>query len=130
MKLKIIKIHEKMYGIPLRLIIAPWEEYKTHIKKTYGFTESEQRFFGGMSYLVTSENKGEAEGIIWMPSFDNSMDSISTLAHECLHIAIRVLDKMGVITNIDNQEPLCYLQQYYFKAALEKMQKRQPNKTA
>jgi len=32
-----------------------------------------------------------------------------TLAHECVHAAWRVLELVGVKSDVDNQEPLAYL---------------------
>ena len=121
--LKVIKIKEQMYNINLRLIIGNWKDYCRHIKNVYNIKEKEQRFYGGYSFSVFHKETGYTECIVWLPHFNNTIYEIGNLSHECLHSAIKILDKIGINTNIDNQEPLCYLQEYFLLRCLEKLVK-------
>lgn len=42
--------------------------------------------------------------------------SIGTISHEALHLAIWVLDFVGVEVDVTNHEALCYLHQYIFES--------------
>ncbi|MPN28191.1 hypothetical protein SDC9_175631 [bioreactor metagenome] len=118
---KTFLIPEKMYHFPLRVFVGSYEEYSAYCKRHYGFEEKEQQFFGGFSFLVTYEN-GKPEGFIWLPKFDSaSIGDIGTLSHECIHIALRVLFKLGISVTEGNQEPLAYLHEYFFTEALKKL---------
>ena len=65
---------------------------------------------------------GKAEGVIWLPKFDpDQIGAIATLSHECTHVALDVAEKVGIMPESAGQEPLTYLQEYYFREALQKL---------
>lgn len=51
----------------------------------------------------------------------NSVDWLRYLSHECNHAAMRVLENVGLNFDKDNQEALCYLQDYIFSKILSKI---------
>ena len=51
----------------------------------------------------------------------NSVDWLRCLSHECNHAAMRMLENVGVNFDKDNQEALCYLQDYIFSKILTKI---------
>lgn len=50
-----------------------------------------------------------------------SVDWLRYLSHECNHAAMRMLENVGVNFDKDNQEVLCYLQDYIFSKILSKI---------
>jgi len=49
---------------------------------------------------------------------------IPVISHECMHLAMFVLDYVGVDISPDNHEALCYLQEYILKKVLDKRHPR------
>ena len=45
------------------------------------------------------------------------------LSHECNHAAMCILDHVGITFNFDNQEALCYLQDFIFSEILSALWK-------
>jgi len=52
------------------------------------------------------------ESIIYVGVFDSRM---STLAHELIHVAMRVCQTVGIEMDINNQEPFAYLYTWLFE---------------
>ena len=51
--------------------------------------------------------------------YDHTIPQMAVLSHECNHMALFVLLDIGfIVTDDHNQEPLCYLQQYYLQESL------------
>lgn len=118
---KIVSIPEKMYGIPLRIYIGSYRQYAEYCSKRYHFPPEPQRFFGGESFTLTFEN-GKAEVFIWLEDFSiENVADLGLLSHECNHAALRILDRVGIKTKHGNEEPLCYLQEYFFTEAIKKL---------
>jgi len=118
---KIIIISEKMYGIPLRIVIGSYSEYAGYCKKHYGLPEEKQQFYGGESSILSFDS-GRAEALIWIEKFSfMRIFDLGSLSHECNHAALKVLNRIGIKTKPGNEEPLCYLQEYFFTEALKKM---------
>lgn len=64
----------------------------------------EIKFRGAAGFRAIKNQKTQvADLILW---FDETDDN--TIAHECLHCAIYVLDTRGVKINKKNDEPACY----------------------
>lgn len=109
------------------LIVGGYKSYQDHINKRFGLDDkSEQMNFGGETQ--TLENSEEYVSVIWMPRFDNSVDSYGTLAHECLHVAIRAMDRLGIPITEDNQEPIAYYFEFLFKELLSELIKKLKSK--
>jgi len=108
-----------MFGVPLRVFIGAREAVDDYTAKRYKISEKTVAACAGKSMLITFPD-GKAEGFIWLPSIDIEKPSdLSVLSHECNHITIDVLDRVGIPLTPDNQETLCYLQEYYFRESLK-----------
>lgn len=118
-----ITVLEKVYGFPLHILIGKYKEYNKYCCKRYGLNEP-QTNFGGESFIVQSDDSGHWDAIIWLPHFSihNIMD-IASLAHECLHIALRIAGKTGIPVEEERSEPLTYLYEFYFRESLLKLSK-------
>lgn len=53
-----------------------------------------------------------------MPEYKHTIEQLGILSHECNHISMFVLDKVGIPATPIEHESLCYLQGYYFKNLL------------
>ncbi|WP_288610175.1 hypothetical protein [uncultured Victivallis sp.] len=122
---KTFLIAEKIYGIPLRVFIGSYQEYSDFCYRIYGLPQEPQINFGGESFIVTLKNKGKAEVFIWLPSFSvDSANDLAVLSHECAHITLKVLFQVGITVSKDNEEPFCYLMEYFFHSALTRLMKK------
>lgn len=95
----------------------------------------------GIFYTTTKADKwGESKGILFDHEgneawTDTPIDAdgnqyflayipkhvdIPVVSHECTHLAIFVLDYVGITIDADNHEALCYLQEYLLKKVLDK----------
>lgn len=64
---------------------------------------------------------GDAYILIDLDAFKNLSESalLRSLSHECNHAAIDMLDGCGVPISADNQEAICYTQDYIFAMCYE-----------
>jgi hypothetical protein len=58
--------------------------------------------------------------VIWTKT-NSSKSSISALAHESTHAAMKVLKSRGVKLHPSNDEPLCYMVEFIFNKCLRHM---------
>jgi hypothetical protein len=56
--------------------------------------------------------------VIWSKHKDKSVESLSTLVHECVHAANMVLDHKGIPMNLENDESQAYLVEWLFENCL------------
>ena len=115
-----IEIVSELYGLKTVLIIGSYKSYQDYINKRFGLNdEVEQKYFGGETQ--TLESSKEYVSVIWLPRFNASVDSYGTLAHECLHVAIRAMDRLGIPIREDNQEPIAYYFEFLFTELLSRL---------
>ena len=115
-----IEIVSELYGLKTVLIVGSYKDYQDYINKRFGLNEdSKQKFYGGETQ--TLENSKEYLSVIWLPRFNSYVDSYGTLAHECLHVAIRAMDRLGIPIKEDNQEPIAYYFEFLFTELLSRL---------
>lgn len=56
--------------------------------------------------------------IIWSKFKDRSIESLSTLVHECVHAANMILDHKGIPMSLENDESQAYLVEWIFENCL------------
>ncbi len=61
---------------------------------------------------------GSGPIVIWTSPQKNPSSRAAILAHECIHAAGICLQRAGVISSFDNDEPLCYLTTILIRKAL------------
>lgn len=117
-----IEIVSEQYGLKNVLLIGAYSDYRRYVKKRFDIDDkSEQMNFGGETQ--TLENSKEYVSVIWLPRYDFSVNSFGTLAHECLHVAIRAMNRLGIPVTEDNQEPIAYYLDFLVVGFLTKLLK-------
>lgn len=78
-------------------------------------------------YCATTYVNGQGVNIFvpdTSPSYTDP-DFLRCLSHEATHGAIHILTVTGVNFDFDNQEPLCYLQDYIFSECYRRILKKE-----
>lgn len=104
--MKAIKIPVKIYSVTVLLHHRPRDD--------------------GVKF-VTEETNGSAITVYCALGEGESMYShffLQCLTHELNHAAMCILGQSGISFDHDNQEALCYLQDFLLKNALDKIAKR------
>ena len=57
--------------------------------------------------------------LIWSKHKDKSIESLSTLVHECVHAANMILDHKGIPMSLENDESQAYLVEWIFENCLK-----------
>jgi len=117
-------IKEDVFGVYCRVYIGRCKKYQAAFWKRYRVEKDDETGYAGGCTMVTLKS-GAVEGIIWMPKFDRNNDrNLDTLSHECNHLALNIATRAGFLPkSFDTQEPVVYLQGYFFKQALRKLRK-------
>ena len=76
------------------------------------FSESDEEIDGEV--ISVKSGNGTRVHVLRIESFSGTLDDSATLSHECLHVAMAVMDMCGVIES-PPYECLCYLHQEIFK---------------
>jgi hypothetical protein len=76
----------------------------------------------GECFCVPTTESGTVHFIRLDDFNQHCLDDITILAHECLHVAINIMDTCG-IEEVGNRECLCYLHEMIFKNFLKEMSK-------
>jgi len=114
---QIYKIPESIYGDESVLFIGSVNRLKSYLLKHYKYNDiSPGEYIGKAARIIflTHEKDGHACNIVWMPPFGFLPQDYATLAHECVHMAMRRLLDVGVKIEGDNDEALAYLVDFYF----------------
>lgn len=72
---------------------------------------------GAMFVLEACKEGNPTQYLLWV----RESDDIAVLAHECVHLAIRILHDRGVVVTVDNDEPLAYYHNYLFRILWNEM---------
>jgi hypothetical protein len=116
---KVYKILENnTYNIPVTIFIGSYKECEAYRKRVFQLPPSKQCFYAGYSELLEEAKTAECLGFIWMPEYNHSISNMGTLSHECLHIAMRILQVCNIQITFDNHEALAYLHGHIFEEAL------------
>lgn len=117
-------IKEKVFGVDCRVYVGSCKKYQKAFWKRYRLKKDDESGNAGGCTMVTLKS-GAVEGIIWMPEFNRRKDrNLGTLLHECNHLALNIATRAGFLPkSFDTQEPVCYLQGYFFEEILRKLRK-------
>lgn len=121
---QIYKIPESIYGDESVLFIGSPQRLKSYLLKHYKYNDiSPEEYTGKAAQVIflIHERDGHACNIVWMPSFAFLTENYSSLAHECVHIAMRRLSDVGIKIERDNDEALAYLVDFYFYKFLSEL---------
>ncbi|MFA6716058.1 MAG: hypothetical protein WCS27_11825 [Victivallaceae bacterium] len=107
-----------IYCIPVIIFVGSYEECEEYRKRRFKLQPKKQRFYAGYSDFLEDTKTGEFLGFIWMPRYTHTISNMGTLSHECLHIAMRILEVCNIQITFDNHEALAYLHGHIFEEAL------------
>lgn len=77
--------------------------------------------FSGRHFVLTSDKDGDIQRIIWLREFEWTVEDIAVMAHEIIHLVMRVLEDKLIPINDDNSETVAYLYEYYIKEILRNL---------
>ncbi|MEI8245604.1 MAG: hypothetical protein WCI51_07230 [Lentisphaerota bacterium] len=118
---------DSIYGVSIYLFIGTYAKYSKYIQKEYNIAPEDQKFFGASFQTIYHESGKMECGIIWMPLFKQSFSNWMTLSHECLHAAMKILEKCSVKISFSNHESLAYLQEHLLSTAWNKLTENKRN---
>lgn len=121
----IFDISEKLYAIPVHLIIGSFASVQRYAKKEHGIKKLKQFAHGGCCVEIADSCDVGVAIILWLPKYNHTINNISDLSHECTHAALYVLDMVGVKAGFDNHEPICYLQDHYIHESITKIRAKE-----
>jgi hypothetical protein len=103
--LKIIRLFDEIYYKNLIFLVGDIKEAEKFINRKFKTSFKFEPCAGkSIDFL-----KSRQTIIIYLEKYKETPDSISILAHECLHAGIFVMEYIGMETNDKNSEALCYL---------------------
>lgn len=108
------KIHIPIYGDYLHIFIGSRKQYLAYVLKCYNVDLS-----GDIRELTDGAATFISPHIysLWLAHYHNTIASMGTLVHECLHIAIKVLEHRSIYMSAEEDEALAYLQEWLFETA-------------
>jgi len=120
--MKIYKIDDPIYMIPLFICVGKLEEFKKFLLKKYNVESSLGKVAG--YFLNLEHDSGINHNVIWLPCYikNNIYDNMA-LIHECLHAAMSTMGITNVPVTSENYEALAYLQGFYYAKFLELINK-------
>jgi hypothetical protein len=101
------------YNTDVTLLVGSIDDLNTWLKATYpnaDFGDYSGRRSSGK--VIEHTGNGFTEFMIWFPSWDRTpgRGQIKTLAHECFHLAAKILRMVGVGLTDESEEAFAYLQ--------------------
>jgi hypothetical protein len=77
------------------------------------------------AYITCTKKDESCEyRVMWMRHIPRTLETESTLLHECVHLCQAVLKSRGVSTGYPDSEPMAYLTQFYYKEILGHIRKK------
>jgi len=119
MKYKVGYIYDPIYDVNIYYIPkSNVNVLKDFISRRYNHNyDCERPLYDGKTIACPSKDKFDY--IIAMANMNKTPLRLAQLAHECLHVALYVLDEHGVKYDGDNSEQLNYYHQWLFQQCLE-----------
>lgn len=111
---KIINIKDEIYHGNIILILASREEISKVVKSRWIYEYVPELHHDAESFDIQGKKSGFISYIIWMKSFDWTLDDQSTLVHEIFHTVSRILTDRGVKFDPENTEPFVYYFDWVF----------------
>lgn len=119
------------YGFATYLVICDREDFqelsrkaplKLNAEDAKNLLESVDPSTAGFTITLTCSNNVDAY-LIWLPTYDNTIDDLVTLAHEVSHVAFFALKHRGWsgFEDTDKQHSQMYLKDTIFRSFLMKL---------
>lgn len=114
------EVQDDIYVIPVKLIIGDSKACTKHLRREYHNVRDIPEEADGCCAECTSD-KGPIY-VIWLKDFIWDTYWISTLIHECTHLAFKALGFRGIYDG-DNGEAFCYYMEFLTREFLGKLSK-------
>lgn len=113
-KIKVKSYYIDLYKKEVSFILGGSEkEAKEYFLKNYGYDLNSEEFDG---IAIEFVKNGLRKYYVWARFKTN----YPVISHECLHVAMYILEAVGFKLDYDNPEPLNYLHEHIFNLALKK----------
>ena len=111
-----------IWGAKVFLFIGPQQDFIKYLKKRFKFDAQDiwDQNCLGVAFKITVNEVRKGYGI-YMPSFDNSIDDIVILSHQCIHVTDDILNDRNVQHGDQNKEALTYTHDAIYRYFLEKL---------
>jgi hypothetical protein len=121
---RVHRLIDSIYGAELLLLIGPSNGLTTWLTR-HGYPADEEAPAQGKTIELVHPTHGDAVWIVWMPA-----DAVlSTIAHECVHLAAEVLRNRDVVLTRDSEEAFAYYVSSMFEQMRALLQRtRSPSK--
>lgn len=114
-KLRYKVIKEPVFFCVVHVFLGgTYEEYRKKLEKLkikHPDTVREA-FNGGNDVLISGETglSDQTDRFIWI----KDQKDLSTIHHECIHLALQIMESKGVPTNKLNEEVIAYYSEFWF----------------
>ena len=99
--MKMLKIHDPMFSLPISLFVGSWEDFVKMKKKIFGEKDKSDAGRGG--HTVSDG----CQTVMWIADIEKAQ-SFPTIVHEVFHHAMNVAHFRGVPLEKDNDEVFAY----------------------
>lgn len=114
---------DPIYRATIKVYIGDKESVKNLFKKHWGIEYTAEKNHSAESFRVEQEG-GYIVYVIWVGSFDWSIDDQATFVHELQHTVTKVLRDRGIPLNQNKDEVQAYYLEYLFKTIWHKLAPR------
>jgi hypothetical protein len=108
---------------PFQIMVSIDEPEEVLIERLRGYSNKEEEL-----QLLRGEQRGRCvilpsnQTIIKLKTQNDSIDMICTVAHECLHAVIFILERMGMqLSTETSDEAYCYFHEYLVKEVMSRL---------
>ena len=126
--MKIVKINDPVYSAEIRVIVnCTQDELKGYLKRSLEYDyEIDTEFCG--NYMQLSNGTYNVD-IVWVKTFDWTINDQAILNHELLHCALSILDRCLVpLGSGPESEPLAYYHEFLFRETWNKLKPKKKRK--
>lgn len=117
--MKPIKLSDPIYNMDIRVVVnVDSETYRAWVRKEYG-ADVDTSLAAGM-YSCLHDGSRHVH-LVWVGTYDDTIENQKILAHEVLHLAIGVLGVIGLPLNDSMEESLTYYFTYLLGQCWEKL---------
>jgi hypothetical protein len=129
-----IKLHNDTYNLDTFIFVGSSSDYLSLCKRSFNIDEEQllkvqKQMEGVLGFTISIRINRTTAYAVYLPRFDkNDIQSLGTLAHEMLHVAIFMLaDKKVKVNFKGTTEELNYLFTEIYESALQRLSIAQEN---
>jgi len=104
------QLRDKVYGAHITLVWGKPSEAERYVRRAFGDTDRIKD--DTLAITMYYEVDGKPRYVVWF----REIPSISTLAHEALHLTLFVMEYVEAKVNASEAEPACYYLEFLINA--------------